>query len=196
MSIKGIDQKLDACLGICFVVFALTMSSTAQTDPRVEDVRKLQENNRIMDGQQKDVAAQRTKEQRIAIVNEAFKRLQMLHNEMMAIVSSDKAVDGKKLAEIAEEVKLRSIELNANLALPQLPKEKEKDKKPTETAGPQPVSSADHMSGMCSVIRDFVKHVNLSPTDPNAGLQSRRDLLVLIEKSDKFLLSLNAPAKT
>lgn len=166
------------------------MAISQVSDPRMDDIRRLQENNRIIDGQQKDKAKARNKEERLAIVNEAFKRLQMLHNEMMAMMSSTGPADAKKITAVAEEVKLRAIELNANLALPELPKEKEKAKAETDPAS-QTIS--EQMFAICAEIRDFVKNVNLSPTDPNAGLQSRRDLIVIVEKSDKLLASVGVP---
>lgn len=161
------------------------------SDPRMDDIRRLQENNRIIDGQQKDKAKARNKDERLAIVNEAFKRLQMLHNEMMTMMSSSGPADAKKITALAEEVKLRAIELNANLALPELPKEKEKAKADTDPAN-QAIS--EHMFSICKEIRDFVKNVNLSPTDPNSGLQARRDLITIVEKSDKLIASLGAAA--
>ena len=161
------------------------------SDPRMDDIRRLQENNRIIDGQQKDKAKARNKDERLAIVNEAFKRLQMLHNEMMAMMSSSGPADAKKITALAEEVKLRAIELNANLALPELPKEKEKAKADTDPAN-QAIS--EHMFSICKEIRDFVKNVNLSPTDPNSGLQARRDLITIVEKSDKLIASLGVAA--
>ena len=161
------------------------------SDPRMDDIRRLQENNRIIDGQQKDKAKARNKDERLAIVNEAFKRLQMLHNEMMAMMSSSGPADAKKITALAEEVKLRAIELNANLALPELPKEKEKAKADTDPAN-QAIS--EHMFSICKEIRDFVKNVNLSPTDPKSGLQARRDLITIVEKSDKLIASLGAAA--
>ena len=178
------------CFFVPLTAFA-GMAVSQVADPRMDDVRRLQENNRIIDAQQKDKAKARNKEERLAIVNQAFKRLQILHNEMMSMMSSTGPADAKKITAAVEEVKLRSIGLNANLALPELPKEKEKAKADTDPAS-QTIS--EQMLAICSEIRDFVKNVNLSPTDPSAGLQSRRDLITIVEKSDRLIASLGVPA--
>ncbi|MFL6466712.1 MAG: hypothetical protein ACJ72Z_02000 [Pyrinomonadaceae bacterium] len=182
---------------IMFVLFlliaALAGTSISQvSDPRMDDVRRLQENNRIIDAQQKDKAASRTKEERIAVVNAAFKQLQVRHNEMMTLMSNGGVVDAKTIAAIAEDVKQQAIQLNANLALPELPKPKEQ-KKPESSA--EPVSSlSEQMAAICSDIRDFVKNINLSPTDPKAGMQARRDLISIVEKSDRLIVASSAPS--
>jgi hypothetical protein len=148
------------------------------------------DNRRIQDGMEKDKAAARSKEERMAVVNEAFKRLQLLHNELMTMMSSAEAVENAKIASAVEEVRLRASQLNANLALPELPKSK--SEKGTELPD---APLKDQLSNVCSEIRAFVKNVNLSPTDPKAGLQARRDLKMLMERSDQILNKLASPAK-
>ena len=164
-------------------------------DPRMDDINKLKDYNRILDGQEKDQAARRTKEQRMAVVNEAFKRLQILHNEMMAAIGTKDPAASQKAAATAEEVKLRATELNANLALPPLENSKDKQQKATAVDAAQPTID-DHYFALCQLIRDFVKHVNLSPTDPKAGVQARRDLAALVKRSDELILFVGVPDKT
>src|SRR5688572_7502383 len=126
-----------------FAVMLLTTAVSAQlprppADPRMDDIRKLQDNNHMIDQQQRDSAAMRSKEERMGVVNEAFKRLQILHNELLTILSANTNVEATKIVEIANEVKLRASELNANLALPQIPKEKSKDKEKADRASTEP----------------------------------------------------------
>ena len=190
-----------ALLALILVAASVGFAGAQSADlaARKEGMTQVQDNNRVMSAEEKDKAAKRNKEERMAVVNEAFKRLQILHNEMMTILSSSSSVDSKKLITIADEVKLRATQLNANLALPELPKEKTKDKAATETPAAvpaAPASTSDHLSKICEQIRDFVKNVNLSPTDPKAGMQARRDLISLVDKSDQLILSLNASAKS
>jgi hypothetical protein len=163
---------------------------TPELEARRAGMKDLQDNNRIMDGMEKDKAAKRTKEERIAIVNEAFKRLQVLHNEIMAMMTSAQAIDNAKLLVAAEEIKQRAIELNANLALPGLPKQKA-DKESSPVA---PMVVNEQMSSVCSKIGEFVKDINLSPTDPKMGLQARRDLAAIIAQSDNIIAVLK-PSK-
>jgi hypothetical protein len=161
----------------------------------MDDINKLKDFNRVLDGEEKDRAAARTKEQRMAVVNEAFKRLQILHNEMMASIGSKDAA--AKASVTAEEIKLRATELNANLSLPPLENSKDRSEKatPADAAQPQPTVD-DHYTALCQLIRDFVKHINLSPTDPKSGLQARRDLFALIKRSDELILLVGPSSKT
>lgn len=149
------------------------------------------DNRRIQDGMEKDKAAARSKEERMAVVNEAFKRLQLLHNEMMAMMSSDEGVENARIAGVIDEVRMRASQLNANLALPELPKSKSEKSAP---AGDPPIMEL--MAAVCADIRAFVKDVNLSPADPKAGLQARRDLLGVMDKSDRILLKLSTLVKS
>ena len=194
MRIEIRGEALLKLLAISLSFFCvMTGSAAAQVsrpvDPRMDDINKLKDFNRIIDAQQKDKAAQLTKEQRIAVVNEAFKRLQILHNEMLARIGSKDPAKAQNARTTADEVKLRAAELNANLSRPPLENTKEKQKKaaPGEIA---PVSIDDHYAALCQLIREFVKHVSLSPTDPKAGVQARRDLVSLIKRSDDLLLTL------
>lgn len=145
------------------------------------------DNARILDGVEKDKAARRNKEERMAVVNTAFKRLQILHNEFMTMMSSSSTVENSRIVSTAEEIRLRAVELNANLALPELPKDKSKE----SIAGPD-LPLSEQMAAVCSHIRDFVKNVNASPTDPKAGIQARLDLKAIIGKSDKVIALTNA----
>ena len=102
--------------------------------------------------------------------------------------------DAKKIAATAEEVKLRATELSTNLALPPLPDEKKKQQKTEQAPDKQPTPQ-EYMSAMCVLIRDFAKNVNLSPTDPKAGVQARRDLGALVDRGNELLQSISAAAK-
>ena len=149
------------------------------------------ENRRIQDGMEKDKAAVRNKEERMAVVNEAFKRLQLLHNEIMSMMTSTDTIENAKIAASIEEVRIRASQLNANLALPVLSKSRsDKDGAPTPDA---PLK--DQLSAVCGDIRAFVKNVNLSPSDAKAGVQARRDLKAIMERSDQILLKLGVPTK-
>jgi len=186
---KSISHLLKFAL---LAILAFAGTAAAQDpglDARRADLKDLQDRNRVYDGMEKDKAARRTKEERTAIVNEAFKRLQLLHNDFMTMMTSGQPIENSKLIAATEEIKQRAIELNANLALPQLPKQKvEKESPPAAT-----MALGEQMSSVCSQIRDFVKNVNLSPTDPKFGVEARRNLAAIIEQSDKIILLINSP---
>ena len=200
MVIKISDRSLQKTLGFT-IFFSLFFAAAAYAqapnrppaDPRMDDIKRLQDNNHMIDQQQRDGAKMRSKEERTVVVNEAFKRLQQLHNEMMASIGSKDAVT--KASAIAEEIKLRASELNANLALPPLENSKDKSEKsePSETTRP---TVDDHYAALCQLIRDFVKHINLSPTDPESGVLARKDLVAMIKRSDELILLVGPSSKT
>lgn len=175
----------------CFSGFALGQGRT-QPNLATKAANEVYENRRIEDGMEKDKAAARSKEERMAAVNEAFKRLQLLHNEFMTMMSATELVESSKIATAAEEIRLRAVQLDANLALPAIPKNKSEKEAP---AAPD-LPLKEQMSAVCSQIRDFVKNVNLSPTDPKAGIQARHDLAAIVQRSDKVIaLTKSAEAK-
>ena len=192
---KRLAIRAFALLTFSFFATNAIAQVSRPSDPRMDDINKLKDFNRVLDGEEKDKAAARTKEQRMAVVNEAFKRLQILHNEMMASIGS-KDVAAKASA-TAEEIKQRATELNANLSLPLLENSKDKSAKatPADGARPQPTVD-DYYTALCQLIRDFVKHVNLSPTDPKSGVEARRDLVALIKRSDELILLVGPSSKT
>lgn len=183
-------QRLKFSLIVTFFLASSAAAQDPSLDARRADLKDLQDRNRVYDGMEKDKAAKRTKEERMAIVNEAFRRLQMLHNEFMAMTMSGRAIDNDKLFASAEEIKQRAIELNANLALPELPKQKAGKETPPVAA----IVLTEQMSSICSQIREFVKNVNSSPTDPKLGLEARRNLAAIIEQSDKIIIEVK-PSK-
>ena len=85
---KRLAIRAFALLTISFFATNAIAQVSRPSDPRMDDINKLKDFNRVLDGEEKDKAAARTKEQRMAVVNEAFKRLQILHNEMMASIGS------------------------------------------------------------------------------------------------------------
>ena len=162
--------------------------STPDLDRRREAEKTLRDNERLRRGMDADIEARaRTKEERQAVVNEAFMRLQVLHNEMMTIVLSSDAPDSRVVTAAVAETKKRAIELRANLVLPKLPKD-EKEKKTDDVADDGKVKES--LALLCSLIKSFVTNLNNSPTDNKAGEQARRELDSLVTLSDKITRNL------
>ena len=140
-----------------------------------------------------DTEAQaKTKEEREAVVKEAFMRVQILHNEMMAMVVSTDVPDSKRVNAAVEETKKRAIELRANLVLPKLPKD-EKEKKLEDTATGNDLKPS--LDRLCATIKSFVTNLNNSGTNNKAGEQARRELDSMVTLSDKIVQAVGVAGK-
>ena len=146
---------------------------------RRETGKLADDNQRIQQVVEKDREAAGSKAKREAIVREAFKRIQILHNEMMTIVQTSPVDEGLALKAITE-VGVRADELRTNLALPKARGEKGVKPAVEVIQG----STSDKLTQLSALIRSFVENVNKSPKEEKAGLQARRDLddLVLISQ--------------
>lgn len=157
--------------------------STPDLDQRRETGKQIDDNNRVIQGMKADEKVRLTKEERQALVNEAFKRLQILHNEMLSMITSGNSLDLRRVWESASETKIRATQLHKNLALPTADKDKKqnKDDKPTVNT-----TLNQWLSELCALIKSFVVNVNKSPNDSKAGSQARRDLENIVELSSKI----------
>ena len=169
----------------CLPLFA--SNATAQDrrlDQRIANEKNLRDNERLRRGMDADSEVRaKSKEERQKIVNEAFMRLQVLHNDTMTIVLAPEAPDLKRVSAAVDETKKRAIELRANLVLPKPPKDEKQEKAEEVTAGKDLKQS---LTDMCTLIRSFVTNLNNSPTDNKAADQARRELDSLVTLSDKI----------
>jgi hypothetical protein len=167
-------------------------NTTPQMDQRRENERLIRNNERLRRGMEADSEARaRTKEERQAIANEAFMRLQVLHNEMMSMALATEAPDPARVAEAVAETKQRAQQLRANLVLPEPGKG---GKKEESVAAKEEVRES--LTLLCAHIKSFVINLNNSPTNNKAGEQARRDLDTLILLSDKFPAAAPKPGTT
>jgi hypothetical protein len=187
------------CLVIALAAASLPLlaSTAAAQDRRLEqriaNEKNLRDNERLRRGMEADSEVRaKSKEERQKIVNEAFMRLQILHNETMEVVLSSAAPDLKRVSTAVEETKQRAIELRANLVLPKPPKD-EKPEKTEETAAGKDLKQS--LTDMCALIRSFVTNLNNSPTDNKAADQARRELDSLVSLSDKITRDLAEAGK-
>lgn len=175
------------------LIFLLSISSPAQgirpstpdLDQRRETGKQIEDNNRILQGMKKDEEVRLTKEERQALVNEAFKRLQILHNEMLSMLKAGSSLNLQRVWESASETQKRAAQLYKNLALPDADKDKKQNKedKPVVDA-----SLNESLSQLCGLITSFVVNVNKSPNDRKAGGQARLDLASIVELSSKIVV--------
>ena len=158
--------------------------STRELDRRLENEKHIRDNERLRRGMDADNEARaRTKEERQAVVNEAFTRLQVLHNEIMTMVLSSDAPDSRRVTDAVAETTKRAIELRANLVLPKPGKGEKKEKSEDAVGGD---NLKESLALVCAHIKSFVINLNNSPTDNKASEQARRELDSLISLSDKI----------
>ena len=178
----------------CLPLFA--SNATAQDrrlDQRIANEKNLRDNERLRRGMDADSEVRaKSKEERQKIVNEAFMRLQVLHNDTMTIVLAPEAPDLKRVSAAVDETKKRAIELRANLVLPKPQKDEKQEKAEEVTAGKDLKQS---LTDMCTLIRSFVTNLNNSPTDDKAADQARRELDSLVTLSDKITRDLAEAGK-
>lgn len=85
------------------------------------------EGNRAMDDYDRDInrmkndarAARERRQSLFPQINEDFQRVQVIHNELVRMLQSDKGLDYGRLADLSGDLKKRGTRLRENLALPQ-----------------------------------------------------------------------------
>ena len=85
-----------------------------------EGQRAMDEYDRDINRMKNDAAA--TRERRRSLfpqINDDFQRVQVIHNEIVRMLQSDKGLDYGRLAELTGDMKKRGTRLRENLALPQ-----------------------------------------------------------------------------
>ncbi|HEX8162926.1 MAG TPA: hypothetical protein VF538_13735 [Pyrinomonadaceae bacterium] len=160
--------------------------STPDLNRRLESEKSLRDNERLRRGMEADGETRaHTKEERQSLANEAFMRLQQLHNQMLAMALSGETPDPARVAEAVAETRKRAVQLRENLVLP----DPAKDDKREKGAEPGPKAAAgpvERLSKLCAHIQSFVINLNNSPTNKKAGAQARRELDSIIEVSDEM----------
>lgn len=87
----------------------------------------IREGHRAMDDYDRDInrmkndaaAARERRRSLFPQINDDFQRVQVIHNELVRMLKSDKSLDYDRLADLTGEMKKRGARLRENLALPQ-----------------------------------------------------------------------------
>jgi hypothetical protein len=173
-----------AFLVIAAASFALgqtpTQRATSSIDGRRENMNQSMDNDRIRAAQELDKKNQKTKEERQKLVNDSFRDLQLVHNEIVAFLTGPNTADEKTARGLATRARVAATALRDNLALPG---ERKASKSKKEEA---PLVVNDGLRKVNDLIKSFVKNINLSPNDPGAGAQARRDLDEIVALSSKI----------
>src|SRR5688500_10979348 len=147
---------------ICVAGQTARMEARTATEARRANEKQAADNERIRRANEIDEKARVAKAERQALVNEAFKRLQILHNDILVLADS-RAIDTKAASEAVTETKTRAIQLRANLVLPEVAKA-DPNEKPVAA---RPLKEA--LIKLCGFIRSFAVNINKSPTEKEAA---------------------------
>ena len=119
-------------------------------------------------------------------MNEDFKRIQIVNNEMMSAAHGSAALDYRSVSEATGEIKRRASRLKSNLVLPDVDKD-EKRQKGRDATGAAQLKSA--LAALDNLIMRFVTNPvfkKAGVVDGQLSTKARRDLEDIIELSDRI----------
>ena len=176
------------------VILLLTLLSFASAaQPQTPSGAAVREGHRAMDDYDRDINrmkndAAAAREQRRSLfpqINDDFQRVQVIHNELVRMLKSDKSLDYDRLADLTGEMKKRGTRLRENLALPQ-----------AETSAPAKRSETidnDQVRTDIVALHDLVVSFIGSPLFKNLGVvdakvinQATNDLDKIIDLSEQI----------
>ena len=119
-------------------------------------------------------------------INEDFQRIQVIHNEIVRMLQSDKGLNYDRLASLTDDMKKRGTRLRQNLALPE----------PEKTEGPPTHSETiddSHMKKTIVALHDLIVSFVANPLFKNLGVvdakvvdEARANLDQIIDVSDEI----------
>jgi len=180
---------------LLFSVFGSTQLARSQTPTSNMPGPGIREGNRAMDDYDRTLnrmkndarAAPERRRSLFPQINEDFQRIQVIHNEIVRMLQSDKGLAYDRLAELTSDMKKRGTRLRENLALP----ENEADAAPP-TAHSETIDDA-HLKSRIVQLHDVVVSFVASPLFKNLGVveakvidQTRHDLDQIIDLSDEL----------
>jgi len=119
-------------------------------------------------------------------INEDFQRIQVIHNEIVRLLQSDKGLNYDRLAALTDDMKKRSARLRENLALP------EREKTDTQAAHSETIDES-HVKKTIVALHDLVVEFVANPIFKNLGVvdakvidDARENLDNIIDVSDEI----------
>ena len=125
--------RLSILLLMLFSLAAVGRSQTANSPGTAA-----REGNRAMDDYDRDInrmkndarAARERRQSLFPQINEDFQRVQVIHNELVRMLQSDKGLDYGRLSDLSGDLKKRGARLRENLVLPQADQTSQPTKRP------------------------------------------------------------------
>ncbi len=118
---------------LCFTVFACAGAVRSQTvnSPVRDGQRAMDDYDRDINRMKNDAAAVRERRRSLfPQINDDFQRVQVIHNELVRMLQSEKGLDYGRLADLTGDLKKRGTRLRENLALPQAEQTSTEAKRP------------------------------------------------------------------
>jgi hypothetical protein len=174
-------------------LFSFTQTARSQTAPNPPGAA-VREGHRAMDDYDRDINrmkndARATRERRQNMfpqINDDFQRVQVIHNELVRMLHSDKGLDYGRLAELSGDLKKRVTRLRENLALPQAEQSTEPAKRP-DVIDDQQVRK--DIVALHDLVVSFVGSPlfrNLGVIDPKVMDEATNDLNNIIDLSEEM----------
>ncbi len=109
------------------ILLLMLLSFASRAQAQTPSGAAVRDGHRAMDDYDRDINrmkndAAAAREQRRSLfpqINDDFQRVQVIHNELVRMLKSDKSLDYDRLADLTGEMKKRGARLRENLALPQ-----------------------------------------------------------------------------
>ncbi len=190
------DFTITQCSPILFALVVLVIFLSATVVARAQGLPgpAIRERNRVMDDHDRDInrmkndAKMATERRRNLFpqINEDFQRIQVIHNELVRILQSEKGLDYGRLANLTDDMKKRSSRLRENLALP----EREKtDMRPAHTETIDETHMKKTIIALHDLVVSFVANPifkNLAVFDAHVIEDARKNLDNIIDVSDEI----------
>ena len=162
-------------------------SSTLSGPAMREGNRAMDEYDRTINRMKNDARAVNERRRNLfPQINEDFQRIQVIHNEIVRILQSEKGLDYGRLANLTDDMKKRSSRLRENLALP----EREKtDTRPTHTETVDETHMKKTIVALHDLVVSFVGNPifkNLAVVDAKVIEDARANLDHIIDVSDEI----------
>jgi hypothetical protein len=131
----------------------------------------IRDRNRAMDEHDREInrmkndakAATERRRNLFPQINEDFQRIQVIHNEMVRMLQSDKGLNYDRLADLTDDMKKRSTRLRQNLALPE---RKKAEEQPTHSE----TIDDTHLKKTVVALHDLIVSFVANPIFKNLGV--------------------------
>jgi hypothetical protein len=168
--------KITTCPKLLFALLALFTlfgsAKIASSQQRNYPGPAAREGNRAMDDY--DRAINRMKNDAKAVnerrrnlfpqINEDFQRIQIIHNEIVRMLKTDKSLNYDRLADLSDDMKKRTARLRTNLALPEPEKTEEAQRSHAETV------DESHVKEDIADLHDLIVSFVANPIFKNLGV--------------------------
>ncbi|HVF67002.1 MAG TPA: hypothetical protein VM914_05040 [Pyrinomonadaceae bacterium] len=178
---------------LCLAQTAGMGISTPRVDPAVERIRDEQQRQMALrsGGRRGEDAHADEKAVKAAAerLNEDFKRVQVIRNELARAVTSGSALDFKHVSEGAAEVRKRSLRMQTYLALREERDAAKQHDEETDADAPDEKSLRDSLVRLCHRIDSFVANPRFKSPDVvnvDANAKAARDLREIIALSRRI----------